>query len=832
MADQHKKKQQLQEEVEALRVRVDTLSKKVEQERVARKTCEALLDRAADGAFTARVDDDGRVVDVWPNDEMPVQQTALQHILSVDPVPAHCRHVVNTGQATRFLVESDASNTAKREAWDVTLVPVSGREAEKFFERPASGSSAPVVDRSDASPANSPVGDGASGQEAPAHAVPGHETSTHHSAGNGAAHSDKRRECTKPTLPRFVRGIIRTATEQAGRRVLRESHALQNELVEMLPDAILIVGSDDRILFTNSAALDMVGASSEDELVGTEIWEYVHPGSRSLTREWKRRIRRGAPIDFAEHKLARLDGTSCPVETASVPIVYRGQRAALIAVRDLTGRQRMAETIQRTLDLFDKAFHLGPSALLILRLRDGMILEVSDRMVEFSGQDARTLLGQTVEGVGVYLDATDMESLAAELMEHGSIHDRELSVQLPNGETSIVLLSARLTGIDESVCALVSLVDITERKNAATAVRESRTLLDKIFRASPAPIAICDMETWEYMDVNEAMCGLVGFPHDEIIGRTPNDLNLWVDPSAQHELARRLEKDDAVYDVEASFRTSSGEVVNTLASFQRISVDGTECVLAVMTDITQREEAKQALIEAKEKAEEIAQFRSTVLSNMTHEVRTPLTVILGFTSILSDGVTEDYRRFVNLIERSGRRLLLTLDSLLDLAQLEAGTLDPDMEIQSVSDAINGMTSSHVATVNDKGLEFAVKVPDTHIFAEFDYELLKRVLNHLIDNAMKFTNDGGITVEVALESDDVAIAVQDTGPGIGEKFQQRIFDAFSQESEGNTRSHQGSGLGLTVSKRIVECMGGTLRIDSSKGSGTRVLILLPQVDVEG
>ena len=854
MADQHKTKQQLLEEVEALRVRVDALSKNVEEERVARKTCEALLDRAADGAFTARVDEDGTVVDVWPDNEMPVQQTVLQQVLSVNPVPAHCRHVVNTGQATRFLVEPHASehrtgtstpsadlnrdfthqDRSKREAWDVTLVPVSGAEAEEFFERPSADASPSVADDSglaSPTPGNGTTGNGTTrngtSSKRPQQATPVHPSGENHSADPDSATTDIAREQT-----RFVRGIIRTATEQAGRRVLRESHALQNELVELLPDSILIVGSDDRILFTNTAALDMVGASTDEEVLGTEIWDYVHPGSRSRTRDWKRRIRLGVPVDFAEHKLARLDGTSCPVETASVPIVYRGQRAALIAVRDLTGRQRMAETIQRTLDLFDKAFHLGPSALLILRLRDGMILEVSDRMVEFSGKDARNLLGQTIEGVGVQLHATDMESLAAELIEHGSIHDRELSVQLPTGETHVALLSARLTEIDNSVCALVSLVDITERKETALAVRESRTLLDKIFRASPAPIAICDLETWKYMDVNEAMCSLVGFPHDEMIGCTPDDLNLWVDPAAPDDLAERLDEHDAVYDFDASFRTSSGEIVNTLASFQRISVDGTECVLAVMTDITQREEAKQALIEAKEKAEEIAQFRSTILSNMTHEVRTPLTVILGFTSILSEGVTEDYCRFVNLIERSGRRLLLTLDSLLDLAQLEAGTLDPDMEIQSVSDAINNMTSSHAATVKEKGLQFAVKVPDTHVFAEFDYELLGRVLNHLIDNAMKFTNDGGITVKVRPESDDVAITVQDTGPGIGDEFQKRVFDAFSQESEGSTRSHQGSGLGLTVSKRIVECMGGQLRINSTKGDGTRVSILLPQVKLEG
>jgi len=327
------------------------------------------------------------------------------------------------------------------------------------------------------------------------------------------------------------------------------------------------------------------------------------------------------------------------------------------------------------------------------------------------------------------------------------------------------------------------------------------------------------------------MCSLVGFPHDEIVGHRPDDLNLWVNESQEERLADRLAAQDAVYDVEAKFRHSDGSIVTALSSFQRISVEGEECVLAVMTDITQREEKKQALIEAKERAEEIAQFRSTVLSNMTHEVRTPLTVILGFTSILSDGVRDDYQRFVDLIERSGRRLLLTLDSLLDLAQLEAGTLDPDMEIQSVADAVTRMTSSHAEAVEENDLVFSVDVPETHVFAEFDFELLGRVVNHLIDNALKFTEDGSISVEVQQRRDDVAICVRDTGAGIDKAFQARIFDAFAQESEGNTRSHQGSGLGLTVSKRIVECMGGQLTIDSEKGTGTCVSVTFPVVNVD-
>jgi len=801
MTDSSTSQAELEAEVRRLEARIEALQEEVQHERVARETSEALLDRAADGAFTAHVDAEGSVKEVWVDGSMPVQQDVLASVLDAEPVPAHCRHVVHTGQPVRFLVEPEANGAgssrdlpssidlasppageaprldAETEAWDVTLVPVQPDEA-KLFEPPTD------------------------------------------------VHPDG-----QPGEREYVRGIIRTATAQAGRRVLRESHALQHELVELLPDAILIVGSDDRVLFSNSAAVDLVGASDEDEIRGTEIWEYVHPGSQARTRKWKDRIRRGAPIDFAEHKLIRSDGTSIPVETASVPVIYQGQRAALIAVRDLAGRRRMAETIQHTLDLFDKAFHLGPSALLITRLRDGMILEVSDRMVEFAGRKARDLLGETIAQLDISMSSASLEALSKELMDQGAIHDRELRVHMPGEGPRVVLLSARLTEIDHAVCALVSLVDITERKKAAVAVRESRTLLDKIFRASPAPIAICRLDDWQYMDVNDAMCSLVGFPHDEIVGHRPDDLNLWVNESQEERLADRLAAQDAVYDVEARFRRSDGSIVTALSSFQRISVEGEECVLAVMTDITQREEKKQALIEAKERAEEIAQFRSTVLSNMTHEVRTPLTVILGFTSILSDGVRDDYQRFVDLIERSGRRLLLTLDSLLDLAQLEAGTLDPDMEIQSVADAVTRMTSSHAEAVEENDLVFSVDVPETHVFAEFDFELLGRVVNHLIDNALKFTEDGSISVEVKQRRDDVAICVRDTGAGIDKAFQARIFDAFAQESEGNTRSHQGSGLGLTVSKRIVECMGGQLTIDSEKGTGTCVSVTFPVVNVD-
>ena len=845
MAEHEKSKAELEKELDALRNQLSELSQ--ERDRAVRKarSYESLLDRTSDHIFTALVDDRGSVQGVWvASDTEPGGADAIHAVLGCDPGPAHFRHVLNTGCATRFSVE--ASNapgdpTAEGDGapeshaaqapvpvdeppeWDVTLTPA---DASPLDTEVLDADLAPGDD------ARASTGAVHTGNGAPAAAS---------SAGDGAGAAAEGNlrpdevpaDVEVPPGGGLVRGIVRRTTiEGTGDRVsLHETEVLHRELVELLPDAILIVGSDEQVLFANSAARRLVGVDDEEQLYGEKIWDFVHPRSRARTKEWKHRLRRGARVDFAEHKMIRTDGASFPVETASVPIVYQGERAALIAVRNLAGRQRMAETITRTLDLFDKAFHLGPAALLITRLSDGMILEVSDRMVELSGYSAGELLGESVADLDLGLSQKEQRALARDLMREGAIRDREMTIRFPNGRERVVLFSARLTEIDQSVCALVSIVDITERREAAEAERESRKLLRKVYRASPAPIGICRLDDGAYVDVNEAMCELLGYPHDEIVGRSPSELDIWADDDRRRELVDRLQENDAVYDFEAEFVRADGEVVTMLASFQRITVDGTTCVLAVMTDITSRERAKQALVEAKEKAEEVAHFRSAVLSNMTHEVRTPLTVILGFTSILREGVDADYQRFVDLIERSGRRLLLMLDSLLDLAQIEAGTLEVDMEMQSVPDAIHGSADIHAKTVENKDLEFHLDLPDEHIFAEFDHELFGRVLNHLVDNAVKFTSEGSITVGVHADDEEVHVFVRDTGCGIDPDFRPRIFEAFAQQSEGNTRSHQGSGLGLTVSKRVVECIGGSINITSEPDVGTEVTLSLPRTAVD-
>ena len=620
-----------------------------------------------------------------------------------------------------------------------------------------------------------------------------------------------------------LNGVLRQTSRGA---LQSEAEPLPHKLLELLPDAILIVASNDRIQYANSAAAAMTDASCTEDLLGTSIWRYLPEEARLDANRRRQKVRAGHRIDFAQHTMRTHQGRKRVVESASVPIVYQERHAALIAVRDLTGRQRLSETVERTLNLFDTAFHLGPAAA-IIRLHDGTILEVSERMETLTGYDTAQLTGEQIGHVRIGVPGYRRHQLTRDLLAHGQLHDRELTLTRTDGTTCTVLASARLIALEGDDCALVSLVDITERKRALIQAQETQTLTQKIFRMSPAPLAIVRIDNGVYLNVNDAFCSLVKRPRYDVVGRTDDDMALWEDRGYRTAAFNRLRDTDTLTDVQATFCQPDGTRIDVLCALQHIQIDGHACAVIAITDITEREAARQALVKAKEKAEEVAQFRSAVLSNMTHEMRTPLTVILGFTPTLREAVAPKYRRFVDLIERSGKRLLFTLDSLLDLAQLEAGTLTPSPTTHLLAELVRVRTTSLREKAEEKGLATRIEPSEEPLRVYVDPDLLQRVLHHVIDNAIKFTEHGGITIRLLADGDDAVIQVEDTGTGIDPAFVPRAFKAFAQESEGLARTHQGSGLGLTVCKHVMERLGGSIDIDAAKGEGSTVTLRLPR-----
>ena len=209
---------------------------------------------------------------------------------------------------------------------------------------------------------------------------------------------------------------------------------------------------------------------------------------------------------------------------------------------------------------------------------------------------------------------------------------------------------------------------------------------------------------------------------------------------------------------------------------------------------------------------------------MSHEFRTPLTAILGFAAILADEAPADLRDYAEIIGRGGRRLLGTLDAVLDLAQIEAGELTVSPEPVDLYAEVGRACASLGPLALEKGLE--IRFVGEPACALADQRAVGRILDKLIGNAVKFTSEGSVTVEVGETEGRVGLRVSDTGAGIAPEFLSDLFDEFTQESEGHHRAYEGSGLGLTITKRLVALMGGEIGVESEKGVGSAFTVVLP------
>lgn len=292
---------------------------------------------------------------------------------------------------------------------------------------------------------------------------------------------------------------------------------------------------------------------------------------------------------------------------------------------------------------------------------------------------------------------------------------------------------------------------------------------------------------------------------------------------------------------------SSGEENGTLLSATLIGRDGSAypvelsivhytlheralCV-AICRDIAERRVFERQLIEARENAERSNHLKSAFLANMSHELRTPMNAILGFSELLCDELADrPQQRMAEIINTSGHRLLDTLNSILDLSIIEANRMQivPDtVHVQAVADEVC-MLFRQLA--ERKGLRLETEFGREDIFTWTDPRLLRQIINNLLGNAIKFTTQGYVRLQIDVTMDDgepfVRIRVRDTGIGIDSEHLQAIFDEFRQVSEGYGRRFDGTGLGLAITRRFTAILDGRIEVDSAPDQGSLFTVLLP------
>ncbi len=309
----------------------------------------------------------------------------------------------------------------------------------------------------------------------------------------------------------------------------------------------------------------------------------------------------------------------------------------------------------------------------------------------------------------------------------------------------------------------------------------------------------------------------------------PPALSDIVDPAAEATLRTHLAALSAAGHARSdlALRRATGETVLFEFESSVLTLDGETRVLSLARDVDARRAHERALEAARTEAEESDRLKSAFLASMSHEIRTPLTAVIGFAELLAEEVADAQREMAEAIAGGGRRLLATLNSVLDLARLDAGRQTLTLRPLDVADALRRGTDLLRPLAARRGLGLVYVGPDS-LIAPADEGALDRVLVNLLGNAIKFTERGDVTVTLVPTPDALVLTVSDTGIGMDAAFLPHVFSEFRQESEGERRSHEGSGLGLAITRRLVELMSGTITVTSERGVGTTFTVRLPPV----
>jgi PAS domain S-box-containing protein len=493
------------------------------------------------------------------------------------------------------------------------------------------------------------------------------------------------------------------------------------------------------------------------------------------------------------------------------------------------------------------------SQLLREKLRTQVILETShdafigmdqaDIITDWNVQAEHTFGWTATEAIGQKM----RELIIPEQVRNA--HSEAIAHFLKTGESNVLGSRTELTVLHKSgrqfpveitITAMVEngdfrfsafLHDISDRKADEIAFRESEQRFQTFMNNSPAICFIKDAEG-RMTYVNKAFEET--FQLIETQWMLKNDYELWskdvADKVRNNDLTILSSGSSAVFEESGVFNGTE----QTWISYKfPIDMSTGRFLGGMSLNITDRKTSEKALLAAKEAAEVASQAKSAFVANMSHEIRTPMNAVLGMTYLLgTTQLTQDQSKYLEMITASGHSLLGIINDILDFSKIEAGKMELSPIEFKLDEVINAVATLMTSTIGKKNLEFVIDVdPFIPTNLNGDASRLQQILINLMSNSIKFTTHGVVTLSVSIgeyvgRDLELIFKVEDTGIGMNAEQMAKLFTAFSQADASTTRRFGGTGLGLTICKRLAGLMGGDISVQSIQGQGTQFKVCLP------
>ncbi|MDP2338624.1 MAG: PAS domain S-box protein [Bacteroidota bacterium] len=607
---------------------------------------------------------------------------------------------------------------------------------------------------------------------------------------------------------------------------LRESEDRYNAFINANVDMMFVKDDHFRYLIANDAMARFFGKTKEEMLHKTD--QELAEEKMTFPCQSSDRKALESESSFVVEEL--LGDRYC--ETTKFPLQLKDHKKGIGGIiRDVTDQKKAEEAILNERKLLRTLIDNLPDPIYVKDLEcRKMLANLAD-----------------VENIGCLNEAdtlgkTDLELFEGETGQRGYAEDLNViqtgkaminreEVFLDKNGFQRWLLTSKIPLFDQhgNSSGLVGIGrDITEMKKAEVQIQK----LTKSIEQSPSTIVITDIHgNIEY--VNPKFSEITGYTAEEAIGKNPRILKSGqMSTEVYQHLWNTITAGD-VWRGELLNRKKNGKLYWEWATMTSIKNENGIITnyLAIKEDISQRKQMEVDLILAKEKAQESDRLKSAFLANMSHEIRTPLNSIIGFSELLADVDfdVDQKHKFIQHIVANGNNLLTIISDIMDISRMESGQVIIRKEKVAVNELMDRIRNQFAIKVEDQNLEFRIDLPelDYEIFILADVERMHQIFNNVIGNALKFTSDGGfIQIGYQLRDEMVQFHVKDTGIGISAEFHDKIFERFRQVETSNTRKYGGNGLGLAITKNLVEVMGGKIWLESEPGKGTTLYFVLP------
>jgi protein-histidine pros-kinase len=594
-------------------------------------------------------------------------------------------------------------------------------------------------------------------------------------------------------------------------------------LWDEIPDAVFAVAADARIVFWNKPAEQLFGYSA-DEALGQDCGQLIVPADyhEEDCRHREQAIERGLAV--FESVRRRKDGSLVHLSLSSKPVEdSRGAPLVLSVARDVTQLK-----VQRASKVMAAQFHglldLTPDAKVLVN-ELGRIVLVNVQAEQLFGYGRAELIGKTVETLLPERFRASHRGHRAAFFSHPRARSMGPGFELyglrRNGEEFPVEISLSPVASDEGPIVMSAIRDTTERRRAE---QKFRALLE----SAPDAMVIVGRDG-KISLINSQTEQMFGYQRQELLGQPVEVLvpERYRGQHAQHRSGffaqPRARSMGAGLELHGLRRDGSEFPVEI--SLSPLETEEGLFVSSAIRDATAHRRYEQALQEAN-------RLKSEFLANMSHELRTPLNGIIGFSEFMIDGspgpLTAKQLEYLTDIFNSGQHLLRLINDVLDLSKIEAGRMDLHAESFPLRAAVDEVCAGVSSLAARKGIQIQRDIAPALDLVVLDRQKFVQVLYNLLSNAVKFTDDGGqVRVNVARFADGgVQVSVQDTGIGIRQEDLCKLFVEFQQLDSSSTRRYEGTGLGLALTKKLVELQNGSVSVESELGRGSTFTVFLP------